>query len=86
MLSEINLIHLSFNAELKWYHLSLKNDYTNKPSFSSFFGNLPPNISGELTKNEDLMIVTNGINNSVKDVSLLSDVKMSRLYGGNNYW
>jgi hypothetical protein len=46
-----------------------------KTSFLSFFGNLPPNNSGELTKKGNLIQNTGGIKNTLEVVSLLTLVK-----------
>ena len=49
--------------------------YHPKSSFFSFFGNLPPNNSGELTKKGNLIQNTDGIKNTLEVVSLYSLVK-----------
>ncbi len=46
-----------------------------KTSFFSFFGNLPPNNSGELTKKGNLIQNTDGIKNTLEVVSLFTLVK-----------
>ena len=52
-----------------------KKRYHSKPSFFSFFGNLPPNNSGELTKKENLYNFIGGIKNTLEVVSLFTLVK-----------
>ncbi len=52
--------------------------YHTKSSFFSFFGNLSPNNSGELTKKENLIQNTCGIKNTLEVVSLYSLVKTGR--------
>ncbi len=49
--------------------------YHHKTSFFSFFGNLSPNNSGELTKKGNLLQISYGIKNAVEVVSLYSVVK-----------
>jgi len=44
-------------------------------SFFSFFGNLPPNNSGELTKKGNQIQNTGGSKNTLEGVSLLTLVK-----------
>ena len=57
--------------------------YHPKSSFFSFFDNLPPNNSGELTKKGNLIQNTSGIKNTLEVVSLYSLVKTkkNRTYG-----
>ena len=50
--------------------------YHPKSSFFSFFGNLPPNNSGELTKKGNLIQNKCGIKNTLEVVSLYSLVKI----------
>jgi len=52
-----------------------KKRYHIKPSFFSFFGDLPSNNRGELTKNENLHQITSGIKITLEVVSLYSVVK-----------
>ena len=49
--------------------------YHPKTSFFSFFGNLPPNNSGELTKKGNPIQNTGGIKNTLEVTSLYSLVK-----------
>jgi len=49
--------------------------YRPKSSFFSFFGNLTPNDSGELTKKGNLIQNTCGIKNTLEVVSLFTLVK-----------
>ncbi len=55
-----------------------KKRYHINPSFFSFFGNLPPNNNGELTKNVNQHHFTSGIKITLGVVSLYSLVKNNK--------
>ncbi len=59
--------------------LTDKKRYHINPSFFIFFGNLPPNINGELTKNVNQHDFTSGIKITLGVVSLYSLIKTNSL-------